>query len=146
MKNKMINSARIPIFRDAGFELTDAETTSKAFAGETKNEHEPELYIYSRYRNPTVVAAEKEIMRLEGSKWALLTQSGMSAIDVAFSIFQVGNKVKPWLFFSEIYGGTISYSENVLRKRRGLDIKSFVPVNDKYDLRAFELSIKKLRP
>ena len=70
----------------------------------------------------------------------------MSAIDVAFSIFQVGNKVKPWLFFSEIYGGTISYSENVLRKRRGLDIKSFVPVNDKYDLRAFELSIKKLRP
>ncbi len=146
MKKKMINSARIPIFRDAGFELTDAETTSKAFAAETKNEHEPELYIYSRYRNPTVVAAEKEIMRLEGSKWALLTQSGMSAIDVAFSIFQVGNKVKPWLFFSEIYGGTISYAENVLRKRRGLDIHSFVPVNDKYDLRAFELLIKKLRP
>jgi Cystathionine beta-lyases/cystathionine gamma-synthases len=146
MKKKMINSARIPIFRDAGFELTDAETTSKAFAGETKNEHEPELYIYSRYRNPTVVAAEKEIIRLEGSKWALLTQSGMSAIDVAFSIFQVGNKVKPWLFFSEIYGGTISYAENVLRKRRGLDIHSFVPVNDKYDLRAFELLIKKLEP
>lgn len=146
MKKKMINSARIPIFRDAGFELTDAETTSKAFAAETKNEHEPELYIYSRYRNPTVVAAEKEIMRLEGSKWVLLTQSGMSAIDVAFSIFQVGNKVKPWLFFSDIYGGTISYAENVLRKRRGLDIHSFVPVNDKYDLRAFELLIKKLRP
>jgi cystathionine beta-lyase/cystathionine gamma-synthase len=146
MKHKMINSARVPIFRDAGFELTDAETTSKAFAEETKNEHEPELYIYSRYRNPTVVAAEKEIMHLEESKWALLTQSGMSAIDVAFSIFQVGNKVKPWLFFSEIYGGTISYAENVLRKRRGLDIQSFVPVNDKYDLRAFELTIKKLRP
>jgi cystathionine beta-lyase/cystathionine gamma-synthase len=146
MKNKMINSARIPIYRDAGFELTDAETTSKAFADETKNEHEPELYIYSRYRNPTVVAAEKEIMRLEASKWALLTQSGMSAIDVAFSIFQVGNKVKPWLFFSEIYGGTISYAENVLRKRRGLDIHSFGPVNEKYDLRDFELIIKKLRP
>jgi Cystathionine beta-lyases/cystathionine gamma-synthases len=146
MKNKMINSARVPIFRDAGFELTDAETTSKAFAGETKNKHEPELYIYSRYRNPTVVAAEKEIIHLEESKWALLTQSGMSAIDVAFSIFQVGNKVKPWLFFSEIYGGTISYAENVLRKRRGLDIHSFVPVNDKYDLRAFELLIKKLEP
>jgi cystathionine beta-lyase/cystathionine gamma-synthase len=146
MKNKMINSARVPIYRDAGFELTDAKTTSNAFAGETKNEHEPELYIYSRYRNPTVVAAEKEIMRLEGSKWALLTQSGMSAIDVAFSIFQVGNKVKTWLFFSEIYGGTISYAENVLRKRRGLDIKSFAPVNDKYNLRAFELLIKKLKP
>ena len=146
MKNKSVNSARVPIYRDAGFELTDAETTSKAFAGETKNEHEPDLYIYSRYRNPTVVAAEKEIMRLEGSKWALLTQSGMSAIDVAFSIFQVGKKVKPWLFFSEIYGGTISYAENVLRNRRGLDIHSFGPVTEKYDLKAFGLLMKKLRP
>jgi cystathionine beta-lyase/cystathionine gamma-synthase len=146
MKNKTINSARIPLYRDAGFELTDATTTSKAFAGETKNEHEPELYIYSRYRNPTVVAAEKEIMRLEGSKWALLTQSGMSAIDIAFSIFQNGKKIRPWLLFSEIYGGTISFAENILKNRRGLDIRSFVPVNEKYDLRAFELMMKSLRP
>lgn len=146
MKNKAINSVRVPVYRDAGFELTDAETTSKAFAGETKNEHEPDLYIYSRYRNPTVVAAEKEIMRLEGSKWTLLTQSGMSAIDVAFSIFQEGNKIRPWLFFSEIYGGTISYAESILKRRRGLDIHSFVPVKEKYDLRSFELLMKKLRP
>jgi cystathionine beta-lyase/cystathionine gamma-synthase len=143
---KTINSARVPIYRDAGFELTDAGTTSKAFSGETKNEHEPDLYIYSRYRNPTVVAAEKEIMRLEGSKWALLTESGMSAIDVAFSIFQNSNKIKPWLFFNEIYGGTISYAENILKNRRGLDIRNFVPVNEKYDLRSFELLMKKLKP
>ena len=52
--------------------------------------HNPELYIYSRYRNPTVVAAEEEIMKLEGTAWALLTQSGMSAIDTALSIFQKG--------------------------------------------------------
>jgi cystathionine beta-lyase/cystathionine gamma-synthase len=146
MKSKMINSARVPIFRDAGFELTDAETTSKAFAGEARNEHEPDLYIYSRYRNPTVVAAEKEIMRLEGSEWALLTQSGMSAIDVAFSIFENGRETKPWLFFSEIYGGTISYAENILRNRRGLDIHNFVPVNEKYDLNTFGQLLKKLRP
>jgi cystathionine beta-lyase/cystathionine gamma-synthase len=146
MKNKNVNSIRVPIYRDTGFELTDAGTTSKAFADETKNEHEPDLYIYSRYRNPTVVAAEKEIMRFEGSKWALLTESGMSAIDVAFSIFQNSRKVKPWLFFSEIYGGTISYAKNILQNRRGLDIHSFTPVNQKYDLRSFELFMKKLRP
>jgi cystathionine beta-lyase/cystathionine gamma-synthase len=146
MKNKAINSSRIPIYRDAGFELTDANTTSKAFADETKHEHEPELYIYSRYRNPTVVAAEKEIMKIEGSKWALLTQSGMSAIDIALSIFQNGKEVKPWLFFSEIYGGTISYAENILKRKRGLDIQSFLPVNEKYDLRTFELVMKKLKP
>jgi cystathionine beta-lyase/cystathionine gamma-synthase len=146
MKNKAINSSRIPIYRDAGFELTDANTTSKAFADETKHEHEPGLYIYSRYRNPTVVAAEKEIMKIEGSKWALLTQSGMSAIDIALSIFQNGEKVKPWLFFSEIYGGTISFAENILKRKRGLDIQSFLPVNEKYDLRTFELVMKKLKP
>lgn len=146
MKNKIINSSRIPVYRDAGFELTDAATTSEAFTRETKNEHEPALYIYSRYRNPTVVAAEKEIMRLEGSKWALLTQSGMSAIDIAFSIFQDGKKVRPWLFFSEIYGGTISYAENILKNKRGLDIRSFIPVKEKYDLRAFELLVKKIKP
>lgn len=146
MKNKSINNSRVAIYRDSGFELTDAATTSKAFADETKHEHEPELYIYSRYRNPTVVAAEKEVMRIEGSKWALLTQSGMSAIDIALSIFQDSKKVKPWLFFSEIYGGTISFADNILKRKRGLDIQSFLPVNEKYDLRAFELVMKKLKP
>jgi cystathionine beta-lyase/cystathionine gamma-synthase len=33
-----------------------------------------------------VVATEKAIAKLEGSEWALLTASGMAAIDVALSI------------------------------------------------------------
>ena len=78
----------MPIYRDAGFELFDAETTKNAFSRETENERIPDLYIYSRYRNPTVIAAEEEIMKLEGCRWALLTQSGMSAIDTAVSVFQ----------------------------------------------------------
>jgi O-acetylhomoserine/O-acetylserine sulfhydrylase-like pyridoxal-dependent enzyme len=67
MKNKQINSSRIPVYRDAGFELYDAETASSAFKKETDPERDPDLYIYSRYRNPTVVAAEEEIMKLEGA-------------------------------------------------------------------------------
>ena len=61
MKRKEINSSRLPVYRDAGFELYDAETTSSAFKKETENNREPELYIYSRYRNPNVVSAEEEI-------------------------------------------------------------------------------------
>jgi len=57
MKKKDINSPRIPVYRDAGFELFDAKTASEAFNKETDPEREPDLYIYSRYRNPTVVAA-----------------------------------------------------------------------------------------
>jgi cystathionine beta-lyase/cystathionine gamma-synthase len=146
MKRKVINSSRIPVYRDAGFELSNAETASGAFRQEADNKREPDIYIYSRYRNPTVVAAEEEIMKLEGSAWALLTQSGMSAIDTTLSIFQKGRITRPWLFFNEIYGGTISFAESVLKKRRGLDIQSFAPVNEKYDLALFEKIMHSLKP
>jgi hypothetical protein len=74
MKKKTVNSSRMPVYRDAGFELYDACTTKDAFASETGNERIPEFYIYSRYSNPTVVSAEEEVMKLEESEWALLTQ------------------------------------------------------------------------
>lgn len=146
MKKKEINSSRMPIYRDAGFELYDAGTAADAFNKETEQKRVPDIYIYSRYRNPTVVAAEEEIMKLEDSSWALLTQSGMSAIDIAVSIFQNGINKRPWLFFSEIYGGTISFAETILKNRRGLDIRSFNPANEKYDPAAFESVVKSTRP
>jgi cystathionine beta-lyase/cystathionine gamma-synthase len=146
MKKREVNSARMPVYRDAGFELSDAEITAAAFKKETENERVPENYIYSRYRNPTVAAAEEEIMALEGSEWTLLTQSGMSAIDTALSIFQHGKETRPWLFFTEIYGGTISYIDSILRARRGLDIHFFTPENEAYDMAAFEREMDNLRP
>jgi cystathionine beta-lyase/cystathionine gamma-synthase len=146
MKKKVINSSRVPVYRDSGFELSDANTTAAAFKMESENEREPDLYIYSRYRNPTVVAAEEEIMNLEKCHWALLTQSGMAAIDTAVSVFQKGAETRPWLFFSEIYGGTISYAESILKKKRGLQIHTFTPANGKYDLADFEMVLQSLNP
>jgi len=146
MKRKDINSSRMPVYRDAGFELYDAKTTADAFKKETEHSREPDLYIYSRYRNPTVVAAEEEIMKLEGCEWALLTQSGMAAVDTALSVFQHGKESRPWLFFTEIYGGTISFIESVLRTRRGLDIQYFTPDNSNYDLNKLEKIIASLKP
>jgi cystathionine beta-lyase/cystathionine gamma-synthase len=146
MKRKEINSSRMPVYRDAGFDLHNAGVTAEAFRQETEHNREPGNYIYSRYRNPTVVSAEEEIMKLEGCKWALLTQSGMSAIDVALSVFQKGSDTGPWLFFTEIYGGTISFVESVLKKRRGLDIRYFSPENGLYNLKDFEKEISVLKP
>jgi len=146
MKRKEVNSSRMPVYRDAGFELFDAGITAGAFKKESEHEREPDNYIYSRYRNPTVVSAEEEIMKLEGCKWALLTQSGMSAIDTALSVFQRGDKTRPWLFFTEIYGGTISFIESVLKKRRGLDIHHFMPDNGTYNLIEFEKTLISLKP
>jgi cystathionine beta-lyase/cystathionine gamma-synthase len=146
MKKIQVNSSRMPVYRDAGFELFDADTAKDAFERETEHQRIPELFIYSRYRNPTVVAAEEEIMKLEGSKWALLTQSGMSAIDTALSIFQTGASTKHWLFFSEIYGGTISYTESILKQRRGLSIFNFSPEKERYDLDEFTKLVQKTKP
>jgi cystathionine beta-lyase/cystathionine gamma-synthase len=146
MKNKVVNSPRIPIYRDSGFELYDADTTAKAFANETVNEREPDIYIYSRYRNPTVISTEEQILKLEKCEWALLTQSGMSAIDTAVSIFQNGKSTLPMLFFSEIYGGTLSYTDSILKKRRGLEVHNFSPVNGTYNLTDFEELIKSVKP
>jgi cystathionine beta-lyase/cystathionine gamma-synthase len=146
MKKKEINSPRIPVYRDSGFELYDADTTAAAFRSESENVREPDIYIYSRYRNPTVISAEEEIMRFEKCEWALLTQSGMSAIDTAVSLFQKGSETRPWLFFSEIYGGTISYADAILKRRRGLQIHSFNPVSGKYNLTEFENVLRTLMP
>jgi len=146
MRKKEVNSIRVPVYRDSGFELDDALTTAAAFEKEKEHPREPEKYIYSRYRNPTVVSAEEEIMKVEGCKWALLTQSGMSAIDIALSIFQNGRETRPWLFFNEIYGGTISFVENILKQRRGIDASYFNPSGEEYNLEEFEKELKRLKP
>lgn len=146
MKRKEVNTSRIPVYRDAGFELYNSEMTAEAFRKETENNRDPDLYIYSRYRNPTVVAAEEEIMSIEQSEWAVLTQSGMSAIDCALSIFQFSGVNRPWLFFNEIYGGTVSFAETILKKRRGLDIRYFYPTDERYNLTEFENSVKSIKP
>ncbi|MRR18932.1 aminotransferase class I/II-fold pyridoxal phosphate-dependent enzyme [bacterium] len=146
MKKREINSARTPVYRDSGFELPTAGATSGAFAAETAHEREPDLYIYSRYRNPTVVAAEEAIMAVEGSEWALLAQSGMAAIDIALSVFQEAGRKCNWLFFSEIYGGTLSYISSIIEKRRGLQVSFFRPSGNNYDYGQLESMIAGMSP
>lgn len=118
----------------------------KAFADEVNHPSDPDLYIYSRYRNPTVVETEQELAKIEGSAWALLAQSGLAAIDIALSIFQVNTQPAKWLFFSEIYGGTNTFIDKVLVARRGLDIIRFTPTNDSYSLSQFERLMEQHKP
>lgn len=145
-KTATINASHSPLYREAGFNLKNSELTKAAFAQELDHPHEPNQYIYSRYRNPTVVATEKQLMELEGSKWALLVETGMAAIDVAVSIFQKGKETRPWLFFHEIYGGTNSFIDSVLIKRRGLDIHRFYADEGLYDFDVLEDMLKTIQP
>lgn len=146
MKIKNINASHTPLYREAGFNLKNSKITKETFKRELEHAHEPENYIYSRYRNPTVVSVEKQLMELEQSNWALLVETGMAAIDVAVSIFQKGANTRPWLFFHEIYGGTNSFIDTVLIKRRNLDIHRFYAKKGVYDYEALEKILKKIEP
>ncbi len=145
-KNGPVNTSRIPVYRDAGFYLEDAGTTKKAFHEESGHPRIPDHYIYSRYRNPTVVATEETIMALEKCSWSLLTQSGMAAIDVALSLFQKGEGSGKWLFFSEIYGGTNSFIDKILIEKRGLNIDRFFASEGKYDTGLLKDQLGRLKP
>ena len=141
MKNK-----HIPLFRNAGFALNSIEHTKKSFAVESQHPLHHENFIYSRYRNPTVTATEQQIMEIESCQWALLTSSGMAAIDLAVSIFSEGEHTKPFLFFSEIYGGTNTYIDVVLKKRRGLNIHHFNAENGTYNMQTLEQILQEVKP
>ncbi len=145
-KNGPVNASRIPVYRDAGFYLEDAGTTKKAFRKELEHPRIPDHYIYSRYRNPTVVATEEAIMELENCSWAILTQSGMAAIDVALSLFHKREETGRWLFFSEIYGGTNAFIDRVLIEKRGLSIDRFFASEGKYDTDLLKDQLERVRP
>jgi cystathionine beta-lyase/cystathionine gamma-synthase len=143
---KKINSNKTPIYRDAGFFLETTEKTLKAFKDENDNVYEPENFIYSRYRNPTVIAVEKQLSKVIGSEWCMLVESGMAAIDIALSICQESDDKKPWLFFTEIYGGTNSYIDTVLIPRRGIQIERFAPDGDSYNIDKYIDTLDKVKP
>lgn len=128
------SSHRTPIYRDAGFLFEDISEAEQAFLQEGDIPQSSTNWIYTRYGNPTVRSTEASLSTLEECEWSLLTASGMSAIDVALSVFQEGNKTGKWLFFSELYGGTNAYIDQVLVKRRGIEVERIKPDNEVYSL------------
>ena len=89
-------------------------------------EGDRELYLYSRYGNPTVAAAEQKIAELEGAEAAVITSSGMAAETVAALVTcQAGDEIVSML---DIYGGTVKLFEQVLA-RCGITTR-FIPYHD----------------
>ena len=85
-----------------------------------------DFYLYSRYGNPTVKAAEEKIAALEGAEAAVLTASGMSAeLIAALTACKAGDEILSML---DIYGGTVKLFEDVLA-RCGITTR-FIPYRD----------------
>ncbi len=89
-------------------------------------EGDRDLYLYSRYGNPTVAAAEQKIAELEGAAAALATASGMAAITSAvLASCEAGDEIVSML---DIYGGTLKMFQQVL-PRFGIKTK-LIPYHD----------------
>ena len=85
------------------------ETTTFVFenAAEVKafNEGKSKKFLYSRYGNPTTVAVEQTIARVEGAESAMLLASGMAATSTALlALLTSGDEV---VCSAAIYGGTL---------------------------------------
>jgi cystathionine beta-lyase/cystathionine gamma-synthase len=69
-------------------------------------------WLYSRYENPTVRAAERFLADLEGSDDAALFSSGMAAVSTTvLALVRAGERVAVQ---REVYGGTVALFRDVL--------------------------------
>lgn len=146
MPTRHPNTRRTPVYRDSGYVFETIDEAVEAFRDEAANPQSAEQFIYNRWANPTVLDTEAQIARLEGSEWAMLASSGMSAIEIALSIFEEGAATGTWMFFSEIYGGTNSFLDQVMVKRRGISIERFRPAGERFDLAELEAALDRVKP
>lgn len=91
-------------------------------------------YVYTRWSNPTIVAAEEKVAALENAEKGLLFSSGMAAISTTFLAFlSKGDNI---VTIDDLYGGTFSLMKHEL-PRFGIEVRM---VNTT-DLGAFEKAI-----
>ena len=101
-----LGAVAAPIYQSATFVAADTAELIAINTGEKRG------YVYSRIRNPTVLAAEQRLAALEEAQSCVLFASGMAAIAGALSPFlKAGDDV---VILPDVYGGTIKYFRDVL--------------------------------
>ncbi|WP_049924389.1 O-acetylhomoserine aminocarboxypropyltransferase/cysteine synthase family protein [Halopiger djelfimassiliensis] len=106
-----------PIYQTTSYVFDDADTAAERYALEDDG------YIYSRISNPTTGVLEDRLASLEGGTGAVVTASGMAALDSAVLILaEAGDNV---VCSTDAYGGTTAYFAKTASRR---DIETrFVP-------------------
>lgn len=102
-----------PIYQTGTFVAQDTADLMAINTGEKRG------YVYSRVRNPTVLAAEQRIAALEAAQSCVLYSSGMAAIAGALApLLQAGDDL---VTLPDVYGGTIKYFRDIL-PRQGVNV------------------------
>ena len=108
------------IQQTAVFALKNTEQLRRYLDGD------PEVFLYTRYGNPTLRAAEEKISALEQGEDCILTASGQAAVlAVALTLCKSGDEIVSML---DIYGGTSKLFADLLG-RCGIRAR-FVPFTE----------------
>jgi len=76
---------------------------------------DPNVYVYTRYHNPTVTDVEERLALMMGAEKALLFSSGMAAITTAIhSVVKAGDEI---ISTPSLYGGTYRFFRDTLPKQ-----------------------------
>lgn len=103
-----VPSLTTPIYRTTTFRFESAAQNAAYLRGE------PDLWLYSRYENPTVRAAEEKLAALLGAEEACLFASGMAAITTTIlSRVKAGDEI---LCAASIYGGVFRFLRDDLSR------------------------------
>lgn len=98
----------VPIVQSTTYVYDSTEEVAAVFDDPTKS------LIYSRFENPTTMAIEEKIAKLEGDIGAMCTSSGQAATLLAIlNICKAGDSI---ISTPEIYGGTINLFSFTLKK------------------------------
>src|SRR6195256_4662988 len=94
------------------------ETTTFVFENAQEvvayNEGRSSKHLYSRYTNPTVIAAERKLAALDRTETALLFSSGQGATTtILMAHLSAGDEV---VCSAAIYGGTLHLLEDILAR------------------------------
>jgi cystathionine beta-lyase/cystathionine gamma-synthase len=81
---------------------------------------DPDVYVYTRYHNPTVRTAQEHLAEVMGAEQTLLTASGMAAISSAIlAVVKAGDTV---ISTPALYGGTYRFFRDIL-PRHGITVR-----------------------
>ncbi|MDE5620641.1 MAG: O-acetylhomoserine aminocarboxypropyltransferase/cysteine synthase [Ruminococcus sp.] len=107
-KPKNGEPAVVPIVQSTTYVYDSTEEVAAVFDDPTKS------LIYSRFENPTTMAVEEKIAKLEGGIGAMCTSSGQAATLLSIlNICKAGDSI---VSTPEIYGGTINLFSFTLKK------------------------------
>ncbi len=107
-----------PIVQTSTYRFADSSDAVRYARGD------PDVYVYTRYHNPTVKEAQDKLSLMMGTEGSLLFSSGMAAITTSvLSVVKTGDHI---ISTPSLYGGTYRFFRDIL-PRHGVTVSYVSP-------------------